>query len=72
MAFPWTPVGIYTSPMDLTGKQNPSTRRCLRRKVLPWQTLDEVLENHPRTCMRLRTVVSPLRIGLWDPFPNGH
>ena len=30
MAFPWTPMGIYTSPMDLTGKKqekNHSTRR---------------------------------------------
>ena len=23
MAFPWTPMGIYTSPMDLTGKKKP-------------------------------------------------
>ena len=44
-----------------------SKERVLQKNIL---NLGDYLEDHPTTCKWLITmvIVSPLRIGLWDPF----
>ena len=73
MAFPWTPMGIIkTSPMHLTGKKkNTQLGAACDEKFYLGKIWDEILENHPRTCMRLIPVVSPLSRATF-PLPNGH